>query len=117
MSVGTGRAHNAQEDELLAEIQQTIHLVGAGSDDLAGGAQRAADLAVDTRQLAHDGSDLLTGVLGDLETAVKTVEMCLDQLHSWVTSTREAQTTGPDRATLSSIPTLDWQLLELPETC
>jgi hypothetical protein len=33
-----------------------------------------------------------------------------------VTSTSEAHAIGLGGATLSSIPTLDWQLLELPET-
>ena len=65
---------------LLGEIANTVELVGAGAEELAGGAGHAAELAVDTRRLAHDGSGLLHGVLEDLEKAVRTVEICLEQL-------------------------------------
>lgn len=74
---------------LLGQIQAAIDLVGEGSEQLAAGAERAADVAVQTRQLAHDGSGLLTGVLGDLEIAVRTVELCLEQLSHFASKLEE----------------------------
>jgi methyl-accepting chemotaxis protein len=65
---------------LLREMEGSISLVGRQSEDLAAGSQHVADLAIDTRRLAQDGSGLLRGVLGDLETAVGTAEACLEQL-------------------------------------
>jgi ABC-type transporter Mla subunit MlaD len=74
------RQGSERQAQLLGEIAHTIELVGSDSEELAGGAAHAAELAVDTRQLAHDGSGLLHGVLEDLEKAVRTVELCLEQL-------------------------------------
>lgn len=65
---------------LLGEMERSIVLVGQGSEELAAGSERVADLALGTRQLANQGSGLLGGVLGDLETAVSTAEACLAQL-------------------------------------
>jgi hypothetical protein len=70
----------ARQALLLGEIGHTVELVGAGAEELAAGAAHAAELAVDARSLAHDGSGLLQGMLENLEQAVHTVELCLEQL-------------------------------------
>src|SRR5579871_402063 len=74
---------------LLAEMERSIAAMGEQSDDLAAGSQHVADLALDTRRLAQDGSGLLGGVLGDLETAVRTAEVCLEQLGHFASKLEE----------------------------
>jgi hypothetical protein len=77
---------------LLGEIAHTVELVGSGAEELAGGAAHAAELAVAARRLAHDGSGLLQGMHENLETAVRTVELCLEQLTEF--STKLERVTG-----------------------
>lgn len=69
-----------RQQTLLENIDASIEAVRQRADDLAAGSKPLADLAVDTRQLAKAGAELLGGVVGDLDLAVSTAQACLEQL-------------------------------------
>jgi methyl-accepting chemotaxis protein len=77
---------------LLASVEASIDVVKTQAEDLAAGSRGLTDLAVDTGRLAHDGSGLLGGVVGDLERAVQTAEACLDQLNEFTARLAEIGT-------------------------
>jgi len=66
--------------EMLGAMAGSIELVRTQADDLAAGSVAAADLALQTRELAQDGAGSLVGVVRDLERAVHTAQACLERL-------------------------------------